>query len=194
MRRETKKAELKERLYETALERFRAHGYEATRVREITERAHVAKGTFFNHFPTKDHLLREWYRRETVSVLQRVRARPFADARRGIEALLEELIAIAERDPELYAMKERHAFAGDLLSDEERELDGELVAFLVERIEAARDAGALPPAPAAPFLAATIVTLLTGTAHEWVIAQHEFALRPRVLERVGFLLDLLERA
>lgn len=46
-----------EKIYRIALRRFRTHGFEETPVSAITREADVAKGTFFNHFPTKEHLL-----------------------------------------------------------------------------------------------------------------------------------------
>ena len=57
-KRETAKLERRERLYEAALELFRAQGYEATTVDQITRQAGLAKGTFFNYFHTKDAVLR----------------------------------------------------------------------------------------------------------------------------------------
>jgi AcrR family transcriptional regulator len=192
MRRETKKARLRERLFETALRLFRRQGYEATRVGQVTREAGVGKGTFFNHFPTKDLLLREWYRRATRGVLEEQRAAAPVGAREAIEKLLAALVATATRDRDLFAMKERHCFAGELLSDEERELDARLAAHLLERIEGGQATGEFPAAIDAPFLASMIVTILTGTAHEWVIAQHEFELSDRVAKRVGFLFDRLE--
>jgi AcrR family transcriptional regulator len=42
--------------------RFREQGYDATSVSELTRAAGVAKGTFFNHFPTKEHILASWFR------------------------------------------------------------------------------------------------------------------------------------
>ena len=40
-----------------ALRLFAAHGLEGTTVEQITEAADVGKGTFFNYFPTKEHIL-----------------------------------------------------------------------------------------------------------------------------------------
>jgi len=58
-RRERKKQETRTRLMEAALTLFRENGYTATTVEEITERADVAKGTFFNYFASKEALLGE---------------------------------------------------------------------------------------------------------------------------------------
>ncbi len=55
--RERKKQEYAEHLYRTALRLFRERGYDATTVEEIAQAAEVAKGTFFNYFPTKDAVL-----------------------------------------------------------------------------------------------------------------------------------------
>lgn len=46
-----------DRLYAAALRRIEADGFESTSVASVTREAGVAKGTFFNHFPTKEHLL-----------------------------------------------------------------------------------------------------------------------------------------
>jgi AcrR family transcriptional regulator len=58
-RRERKKLETRQGLLEAALALFHEKGYEATTVEEITEQADVAKGTFFNYFPSKEALLDE---------------------------------------------------------------------------------------------------------------------------------------
>src|SRR5262245_54467592 len=56
-RRERRSAELRERLFRSALELFASKGYAETTVWDITEAADVGKGTFFNYFPSKEHIL-----------------------------------------------------------------------------------------------------------------------------------------
>jgi AcrR family transcriptional regulator len=56
-RRERKKEETKERIFKVAVELFRTKGFDATTIDEITEKADVAKGTFFNYFPRKEAVL-----------------------------------------------------------------------------------------------------------------------------------------
>jgi AcrR family transcriptional regulator len=56
-RRERRTAETRERLFRAALDLFAAKGFSETTVEDITEAADVGKGTFFNYFPSKDHIL-----------------------------------------------------------------------------------------------------------------------------------------
>lgn len=56
-RRERKKRETRLSLMEAALRLFGENGYDATTVKDITDAAGVAKGTFFNYFETKEAIL-----------------------------------------------------------------------------------------------------------------------------------------
>jgi len=56
-RRVRRSAEIRERLFRSALELFARRGFAQTTVEDITEAADVGKGTFFNYFPSKDHIL-----------------------------------------------------------------------------------------------------------------------------------------
>jgi len=55
--REKKKIETKSRIFEVSGRLFKEKGFENTTVDEITKEAGIAKGTFFNYFPTKEALL-----------------------------------------------------------------------------------------------------------------------------------------
>jgi len=56
-RRERKKEETRHRIFHAAIHLFRERGFEQTTVDDITEKADVAKGTFFNYFPRKEAVL-----------------------------------------------------------------------------------------------------------------------------------------
>ncbi len=56
-RRERHRTEIRERLFRAALNLFAERGYLETTIEDITEAADVGKGTFFNYFPTKQHVL-----------------------------------------------------------------------------------------------------------------------------------------
>jgi AcrR family transcriptional regulator len=58
-RRERRVREVHDRIIAAATEQFAARGVESVKVDEICHAADIAQKTFFNHFPTKQHLLRE---------------------------------------------------------------------------------------------------------------------------------------
>lgn len=56
-RRERRSVETREKLFRAALVLFGEKGFTDTTVEDITEAADVGKGTFFNYFPSKEHIL-----------------------------------------------------------------------------------------------------------------------------------------
>jgi AcrR family transcriptional regulator len=56
-RRQRRSTEIRERLFRAALNLFAEKGFAETTVEHITNAADVGKGTFFNYFPSKDHIL-----------------------------------------------------------------------------------------------------------------------------------------
>src|SRR5690242_1789288 len=56
-RRQRRSTEIREKLFRAALKLFGEKGFAETTVEDITNAADVGKGTFFNYFPSKDHIL-----------------------------------------------------------------------------------------------------------------------------------------
>jgi AcrR family transcriptional regulator len=56
-RRSRRSAETRERLFVAAVRLFAEKGFAETTVEDITNAADVGKGTFFNYFPSKEHVL-----------------------------------------------------------------------------------------------------------------------------------------
>jgi TetR/AcrR family transcriptional repressor of nem operon len=54
MPRSANPADIPDRLVKSGLELFLLHGYNATGIQQITDRAGVPKGSFYNHFPSKE--------------------------------------------------------------------------------------------------------------------------------------------
>jgi AcrR family transcriptional regulator len=69
-RRERRRAEIRDRLFQAALQLFADRGFLETTVADITEAADVGKGTFFNYFPTKEHVLAT-FGEERVAMIER---------------------------------------------------------------------------------------------------------------------------
>src|SRR5271169_1236970 len=75
-RRERRSAELRERLFRSALQLFAQKGYSETTVEDITNSADVGKGTFFNYFPSKEHILASFGRMQIGKVQAAADAAP----------------------------------------------------------------------------------------------------------------------
>jgi AcrR family transcriptional regulator len=56
-RRERQKEQRRRKIFEAAVGLFREKGYAATTIEDIAAAADIAKGTFFNYFPTKQAVL-----------------------------------------------------------------------------------------------------------------------------------------
>jgi AcrR family transcriptional regulator len=56
-RRARRRKETRDRIFNAAMKLFSERGFLQTTVEDITEAADVGKGTFFNYFPAKEHVL-----------------------------------------------------------------------------------------------------------------------------------------
>jgi AcrR family transcriptional regulator len=70
--RETKRLQTRERLMGAAIAEFKRSGLAAADVGAIVAAAGVAHGTFFFHFPTKEHVLLELERREEERIAKQL--------------------------------------------------------------------------------------------------------------------------
>ena len=85
-RRERRRLETREKLYRAALDLFGKRGFLETTVEDITEAADVGKGTFFNYFPTKEHILAA-YGGERIAAVERARERARATSGSVLDVL-----------------------------------------------------------------------------------------------------------
>jgi AcrR family transcriptional regulator len=89
-RRERHRTETRERIFRAALDLFAERGFMETTVEDITEAADVGKGTFFNYFPTKEHVLAT-YGTERLATVERA----LQQARKGDRPVMEVLRELA---------------------------------------------------------------------------------------------------
>lgn len=99
-RRERKKEETKRRIFESALQLFNEKGFDATTIDDITQRADVAKGTFFNYFPRKESVL-EYLAEEWLDVAEKTAVDRSQSATSRIRALYHVLSTAYAEYPDL---------------------------------------------------------------------------------------------
>ena len=83
-RRERRKEEMRSQIFQAAMRLFERKGVFDTTVEEITESADVAKGTFFNYFPSKEAILSKLADRQIGVIKQAAEASRTAPSMRPI--------------------------------------------------------------------------------------------------------------
>jgi AcrR family transcriptional regulator len=190
-RRQRRRQETADRIVEAASALFGERGVEATKVADICESADVAHQTFFNHFPTKQDLVRE--------LVQRGHA--FVQA--AIETAIREGRSTEERIARLFAqIHEATADVGpmhqDLVSEtiraahettdptQTRELHG----ALEKLVRAGREQGDVTRQHAAEDLVALLVGALSHLMFEWA-HRADFPIEARARRMTRLLAEAL---
>lgn len=184
--RQRQKEELRQRLYDTALALFASEGYEQTTVQQITERVGVAKGTFFNHFRSKEHVVKRWYDSITFESLEAARKRAAESAEEAVCGLFEDMARRATQAPELMIAKARNS-SNPVLVEAEQTQDDETDAYLLEVCVAGRVRGELADDLDEHFFVGLVGDILTGTSRAWVASQPRFDFPDVIGQRVRFL-------
>ena len=101
-RRERRKQETLHKLMSAAIQLFATQGYANTAVEDITEKADVGKGTFFNYFPTKDALLLAIFDALAERFLQfRLEIPKITDVRQSLAAFTHSTLQEPSRSPKI---------------------------------------------------------------------------------------------
>ncbi len=169
----------RQRLLRAALELFTTNGFQATTTPEIAERAGVAEGTIYRHFPGKEQLLNEVYRaahRWALGVI----AEPEGPHRseEQLRRMGRRLLEGTERDPAsarmvLFTRDDRH------LDERSREAAREFRGALQQVVASGESDGAIRPGPAelwaAVWLSVVSYAAERVAAREWTTEQPQVA-------------------
>lgn len=186
--RERRKQELHEDIYQTSLNLFRKDGYEATTVQQITQALGIAKGTFFNHFPSKEHIVVRWYNGITDTTIKAARARRSATARETVVELFGDMAERATKEPELLIAKFRYCTDPLLMEAEKRQVEA-IREILLGSCEASIESGELSAGLDISTLCDVLIATLSGTSRSWVYAKPRFDFAGVIRQRVTFLFE-----
>jgi AcrR family transcriptional regulator len=170
--RETRRLQTRERLLGAAVAEFKRAGMAGADVNAIVTAAGVAHGTFFFHFPSKEHVLLELERREEARM-----AREFARFLDGpsdhIAALVEVVRLVTELEQRLGSLLFKELLALHFSPSRPTKddwTDHPLIVLLVREIERARGDGVVHPEVdgfySATFFLLGIYGVLTTTAND----------------------------
>ena len=185
------KREIQQRLYDVALKLFRRQGFNETTVEQITNETGVAKGTFFNYFPSKESLLSSFMRHETNAMIVDVFKREPHDARKALRWIAEGLAALGTLNAGLMLPFAEFKLGDPSLRDQELEHNEEIRREIIRLLEndpgidrewCQRESGRFTGIMLANW---------TGTIHEWRLSAGKLKLRTVLLDRLEMLLQLL---
>ncbi|MCD6291057.1 MAG: TetR/AcrR family transcriptional regulator [Anaerolineae bacterium] len=187
--RERKKQQRKERIYRAALRLFREKGFDNTTVEEITEAAGVAKGTFFNYFPTKEAVLLYLGEQQLggLHALANMQGDNSDSAAERIKRLLGALAESAEKDRDLMRLMVSRALrAADLVpSGRSRFGIRAIIALLVARGQRAGEFRSDIPADR---IAGFIEAIYFHELFQWCDSPIPYALAQRLETSVDLLI------
>jgi AcrR family transcriptional regulator len=188
-RRERKRREVRERLCAAALELFVEHGYEATTMEQIGERADVARATVFNYFPQKVGFLEEWGAQRRARVAELLEQQTaLCPAPEHLRAYLRALAALNEGSRrESAVLLDAAAHFGRLFQDPSLETD------LARVIRAGQDAGTVEPAVDPRQAGSLLAAGYFSTVLQWAAAEPvPFDLGERLESMLDLVLPALQ--
>ncbi len=157
-------------LYQAALQLFEENGFEATTVADIAERADAGKGTFFHHFPTKDHVLVAYWNEfnaRLLSELERIRKRT---ARARLLAAMEIAGRAAKSEPEVGRVLLGRFFVSAALLDSDRDNERRLSGWLSDTLQVGIDRGELRADADVESLLFLIIASMSATFRDYVLS------------------------
>jgi AcrR family transcriptional regulator len=168
-RRERHRVATRERIFRAALELFAEHGYLETTVEDITEAADVGKGTFFNYFPTKEHVLAT-YGGERLATVQLALGKARSTDGAVLPILRELLTGLAGQASEspalLRAIYAAHASCAPVRAELENRLE-QARGFLAQILDLAQERGEVRTDVSAASLARSTQLIFQGIALAW---------------------------
>lgn len=183
-------AAMREHIFETAIDLFRRHGFDATSMDAVAARADVARTTVFNHFASKETFLVEYHGRMNQQVLAGVESRDADDPLGAIQRLFDRFGRWAENDrPIAEALISRMFISPDLLAQDQAD-EADLRAWIVARLSAAQQARNLATRIDLSVYADLLIGTLSSTALDWIVGGMRGSLRGRLRKRLALLFDL----
>jgi TetR/AcrR family transcriptional regulator, repressor for uid operon len=180
--REAQRLQTRERLLGAAISEFKRSGMTDADVGAIVAAAGVAHGTFYFHFPTKEHVMLEVERREEVRLANELTR--FLNSPHDLASALTETVRV------IAALEERlgHLMFKDLLGlhfspshpQDDDWTDHPVIVLLVQEIERARDEGEADAEVDAFYSAAFF---LLGLYALLTTSHHSLGVRDTMLEK-----------
>jgi AcrR family transcriptional regulator len=186
-RRERKKLETRERILESGVALFAAHGYDSTTMEQIGERADVSRATVFNYFARKDDIVFEWFGRLRAEFASSLAGddQPAVDTMSRLRRAFRVLADGYEADPAAgRAMVRAWQRAGGPLLADESDAPG----LVADTVRAGQRAGDIPRGLDPDQVARILFDVYLGVLYRWVLDETD---QIALGEQLASTLDLI---
>jgi AcrR family transcriptional regulator len=192
-RRERKKLETRERIFESGVALFAAHGYDSTTMEQIGERADVSRATVFNYFARKEDIVFEWFGRLRVEFATALAEddQHTVDTTSRLRRAFGVLADLYEDDPATGRAMVRawQRAGGPLLADE-----SDAPQFLADSVRAGQRAGDIPRGVDPDRAALILFDAYLGVLYRWVLDEtDQLALGEQLTATLDLLLPAVTR-
>ncbi|MGO0062442.1 TetR/AcrR family transcriptional regulator [Brevibacillus fluminis] len=189
-RRERKKRETRQKIFNAAIKLFKEHGFESTTIDMISEEADVARGTIFLHFASKEAILAHWGYDRLQEIEERRDEWDYGDSCK--QRVLRIYKILNEVNIQNYdfmkvllesSMKHRQIF------DSEKNANVELRQLFADLIEEAQEKGRLKTKFNPLVVANMLENIYYNALYDWVRSEGAWPLEEIMEEKVSIVFE-----
>ncbi|HKK95968.1 MAG TPA: TetR/AcrR family transcriptional regulator [Anaerovoracaceae bacterium] len=179
----------KNKIYNSALELIKRKGYENVLIEDITDYAGLSKGSFYNHFSSKENLLHYTYKKTDIIYLN---AYNEIESNSDFLKMIRLFVRLSYVEIEKLGNEIIRAMCLNLLSEETKEtfFDKEraLYTSLEKIIEVGKNSNILNSRIKTEFYVNKIITLMVGIENYWCLLDKEEGLPDFAEESINTLI------
>lgn len=163
---ENQKKALRAELYRVGIELFTKHGFDETKIQDITSEVGVSKGTFFNYFPSKGDILFQYFEQLTLNALEYVEGVAPESAREYATTLMNTLVSSAADDSPLFCAVCELTRSDKQLQEAEVDLDMRMLNLLVGAIKRDQLSGKIKKSLDAHVFSTILIDILSSSSQQ----------------------------
>jgi len=193
-RRESKKRELREAIYESAMALFLQKGFDNVTVEDITHQTEIAKGTFFNYFPNKESILLYFMRRHLDEVKDQI-PRVIKEAKTTQQKLYHLFSILAKMvvtNEPLVKWVLLESLRLRVYKKEKKEVSGKILQNVVEIIKQGQESGEIKKNMNPEKIAKIMESIFFFSAIRWLTFDRHTPLIDDIQEQVQYFFQGIE--
>ncbi|MGM7683509.1 TetR/AcrR family transcriptional regulator [Cytobacillus sp. Hm23] len=167
MLREERKKELKKQIFLKSIELFKEYGYDNVTVENIASSCGIAKGTFFNYFPKKEHVLLYLGHSQNDLLQEIIRKHQDLKIKKKLLLIFKELLSVYLENTDLLKLTLSETIRS-ALKDETRNI-GLFKESLAELLEDAITNDMLPTHFSSKTIASVLIGIYFNTLISWSV-------------------------